>query len=368
MESVTVTTQSKTYDILFRDSFDALAEAVGQLKKDYSKALIISDSNVGPLYAQAVAGALNALDMAVQWTFFPAGEANKNYTTINGLYEHLIESRYDRDSLIIALGGGVTGDMAGFAAATYMRGIDFIQVPTSLLAMVDSSSGGKTGMDFNGYKNIVGAFWQPELVYINTAVLETLPEEEFACGMGEALKHGFIRDKAYLAYMANHAPLIRGLNHEAIARVIGDSCAIKAGVVAIDEKEQGLRAILNFGHTIGHAIERLMDFKLLHGQCVALGMVASVRLAVLKGDLKAEDLTFTEDLLTAYALPIHLEGLTVDKVYEQLYFDKKTRHNTLNIVMLKAMGEAYQNRSLTEKEIKEGLEYILGSNVETKLH
>lgn len=361
MKPVKVTTPNKTYKIVFKASFNDLAKHIQKLNKDYSKILIISDSNVGPLYAAPVAKALVPLGIEVQWTFFPAGEAYKHYETINGFYEYLIENRYDRKTLIVALGGGVAGDMAGFTAATYMRGVDFIQVPTSLLAMVDSSSGGKTGIDFNGYKNIVGAFYQPELVYINTGVLRTLSDEDFGCGMGEALKHGFIRDKAYLDYMATNPEAVLALDHEAIAKVIGDSCAIKASVVSKDEKEQGLRAILNFGHTIGHAIERLMDFKLFHGQCVALGMVASIKMAVDKGDLIEADLIFTENLLETYKLPIRVEGLTVDQVYEQLFFDKKTKHNTLNIVMLKSIGDCYQNKSLTKEEITEGLKYILAS-------
>ncbi len=360
MKAVKVTTPNKNYEIVFKNSFDLLSNQIEKLGKDYSKILIISDSNVGPLYTEEVVAALSPLMLEVQWTFFAAGEANKNYETINGFYQTLIENHYDRKTLIVALGGGVTGDMAGFTAATYMRGVDFVQLPTSLLAQVDSSSGGKTGIDFNGYKNIVGAFYQPELVYINTETLKTLPEIEFACGMGEVLKHGFIRDKAYLDYLTHNSEKIKALDHEAIARVIGDSCKIKAAVVSEDEKELGIRAILNFGHTIGHAIERLMNFKLGHGQSIALGMVASIRLAVILGDLNEKDLQLTESLFTTYDLPITLDGLNVEDVYKQLFYDKKTKHNTINIVMLKSLGTCYQNKSLTEEQIKEGLEYILG--------
>lgn len=358
MKAVKVVTPNKAYKIVFKESYDQLAKHISKLDKDYSKILIISDSNVGPLYTEDVIRGLKPLNIPVQWTFFAAGEANKHYETINGFYQFLIENRFDRKSLIIALGGGVTGDMAGFTAATYMRGVDYIQLPTSLLAQVDSSSGGKTGIDFNGYKNIVGAFYQPDLVYINTATLRTLPEVEFACGMGEALKHGFIRDYTYLKYMAKNVDLIKSLDHEAMAKVIGTSCQIKASVVTEDEREMGIRAILNFGHTMGHAIERLMKFNLGHGQSIALGMVASVKLAVNLGDLSEEDLRFTESLLTSYGLPTRLHELTVDDVYQQLFYDKKTKHNTINIVMLKKLGSCYQNKSLTAEQIKEGLEYI----------
>ena len=360
MTEVKVSTPNKTYDILFRTGFGDLPKAIGDLNKSYSKLLIISDSNVAPLYADTVKEALSPLGKEVAVATFTAGEASKNYETINGFYQFLIEHQYDRKTLILALGGGITGDMAGFTAATYMRGVDFVQVPTSLLAQVDSSVGGKTGIDFNGYKNIVGAFYQPEFVYINTETLKTLPEVEFACGMGEALKHGMIRDKEYLDYMADNRNAIQSLDHEAIAKVVGRSCEIKANVVSQDEKEHGLRATLNFGHTIGHAVERLMNFELLHGQSIALGMVASVKMAVDKGDLNDEDLSFTENLFTDFKLPIRLGQLTSDKVYEQLFYDKKTKDSIINIVMLDAMGSCYQNRSLTEAEIKVGLNYILG--------
>lgn len=359
MDAIQVNTPNKSYEIIFKDDFVDLPNYIKNLNKNYSKILIISDSNVGPLYGSPVTEALLPLGVEIQSTSFVAGESNKNYETINGFYQCLIENRFDRKTLIIALGGGVTGDMAGFTAATYMRGVDFIQVPTTLLAQVDSSSGGKTGIDFNGYKNIVGAFYQPELVYINTSTLKTLPEVEFACGMGEALKHGFIRDKDYLLFMAGNKEAVQALNHEAISQVIGRSCEIKASVVSEDERENGIRAILNFGHTIGHAIERLMAFKLLHGQSIALGMVASVKIATLIGDLPVDDLVFTETLFTDYGLPVHLSELEVDAVYNQLFYDKKTNHNAINIVMLTRLGDCYQNKTLSEELIKEGLKYIL---------
>jgi len=295
MKHVEVNTPGKTYPIVFRESFDDLAQMILDMNKNYSKVLIISDSNVGPLYVDDVSKALLPLEIEIQWTLFAAGEVNKTFETINKFYQFLIENRYDRQTLIIALGGGVTGDMAGFTAATYMRGVDFIQVPTTLLAQVDSSSGGKTGIDFNGYKNIVGAFYQPELVYVNTTTLKTLPAVEFACGMGEAIKHGFIRDKSYLEYMVDQREAIQRMDHEALSYVIGRSCEIKASVVSEDERELGIRAILNFGHTIGHAVERLMNFQLLHGQCVALGIMASVYMAAMLGDLVANDITFTKE-------------------------------------------------------------------------
>lgn len=359
MTELTVTTASKTYDIVFRTNFDDLVAAIKSLNKAYSKLFIISDSNVAPLYGEALMDALAPLKRPMEMMVFPFGESHKNHETILSFYQRLIENQYDRKTLILALGGGVTGDMAGFTAATYMRGVDFIQVPTSLLAQVDSSVGGKTGIDFNGYKNIVGAFYQPELVYINTSTLKTLPAEELACGMAEALKHGLITDKDYYHQLVSIREAIQKLDHKAVADLVGQSCAIKSKVVAQDEREHGIRATLNFGHTIGHAIERLMDFKLLHGQTVALGMVASIYMAVKLGDLPQSDLEDVEKVFLAFGLPIRIDALTVEQVYQQLFYDKKTNNRTINIVMLKEVGSCYQNKSLTEAQIKEGLEYIL---------
>lgn len=359
MKSVQVTTPNKSYEIFFDNSYDQLASKISLMNKNYSKILIITDDQVGPLYVDQVKIALKALAIDILSVSFPNGEVNKNYKTINTFYEYLIQNHFDRSTLILALGGGVTGDMAGFTAATYMRGVDFIQLPTSLLAQVDSSSGGKTGIDFNGYKNIVGAFYQPELVYINTETLKTLPSEEFASGMGEALKHGFIQDKDYTSFMEDNIEAIRGLKHDALASLIGRSCEIKAGVVSEDEKEHGLRAILNFGHTIGHAIEKLKNFEQLHGECVGLGMIASSYIGTQTGDLTEDEYKRVVSLVTSYGLPEYVEGLSVEQVYQELFYDKKTKHSTINIVMLKGIGSCYQNKSLSKEFILEGLKTIL---------
>lgn len=359
MESVKVTTPLKTYEIVFEQDYKALSELIGTLDKKYSKIAIITDDKVGPIYAENLMDALSSLKIECLSYEFPNGEVNKNYESINGMYDFLISNRYDRKALLIALGGGVVGDMVGFCAATYMRGIDFIQAPTSLLAQVDSSVGGKTGIDFNGYKNIVGAFYQPELVYVNTQTLKTLDREQFASGMGEALKHGMIMDASYLDRMIEDSEAVKSLDHEAIAKLVGRSCQIKAAVVSEDEKEHGLRAILNFGHTIGHAVERLMDFKLGHGQCVALGMVASSHIAMNLGNLTSEEVSRVVEVIELYELPVTVSGLTVDQVYDELFYDKKTQHNIINIVLLDGLGTCYQNKSLSEDQIKEGLKVIL---------
>ena len=205
-------------------------------------------------------------------------EKNKNLNTVSALYQALIQNGLDRKSLLVALGGGVVGDLTGFGAATYLRGIDFIQVPTTLLAQVDSSVGGKTGVDFQQYKNMVGAFHQPRLVYMNLSTLSSLPAEQFACGMGEILKTGLICDGDFFRYVCCEQKGIKKLDMEQIARMVRRCCEIKAGVVERDPKEQGERALLNLGHTVGHSVEKLKNFTLLHGQCVGVGLVAAAYL------------------------------------------------------------------------------------------
>lgn len=359
MQQVTVTTPGKSYGIWLERDFSQLEAAIKGLNKNYSRIAVISDDQVGPLYIGDVKAAIADLGLPVFSHMFTHGEEHKHYGTMNEMYRFLIENQFDRKTLLIALGGGVTGDMVGFLAATYMRGVDFVQVPTSLLAQVDSSSGGKTGIDFEGYKNIVGAFYQPELVYISTETLRTLPKAEFANGMGEAIKHGLIQDYEYFHYIKEHSQAIQDLEHEAIAKLIGRSVEIKANVVSQDEKEHGLRAILNFGHTIGHAVEKMKEFKLFHGQCVGLGIVASTYISLQLGELTLEEREEILEVLRSYHLLLKTEGLLAEDVYQELFYDKKTSHSTINIVLLKGIGTCYQNTSLSKELIMSGIEAIL---------
>ena len=359
MSLIPVETPQKKYNIHFEASFKPLLGHILELDKGYSKIAIISDDQVAPLYTSELKNVLESLNVEVLSFDFAHGEKNKNYKTINLIYDFLITNQFDRQSVLIAFGGGVVGDMVGFTAATYMRGIDFIQVPTSLLAQVDSSIGGKTGIDFNGYKNIVGAFHQPEMVFINTKTLRTLPTQEFASGMGEVIKHGLIKDESYLSFLENNVDAIKGLNHDAITELIKTSCLIKSEVVSQDEREQGLRATLNFGHTIGHAVERLMNFNRLHGECVALGMVAAANISYTLGRITKQDLDRISSIMVLYNLPIKIEGLSPEAIYKELFFDKKTKHHQLNFVLLKGIGTCYMNNNVEEKLIMEGIKAIL---------
>ena len=277
------------YPICFEENFSNLAQAIREEGLMDRKICIVTDSNVGPLYESAVEEALRKVSSDISVFTFEAGEKNKNLDTVSSLYQELIQNGLDRKSLLVALGGGVVGDLTGFGAATYLRGIDFIQIPTTLLAQVDSSVGGKTVVDFLLYKNMVGAFHQPRLVYMNLNTLTTLPAEQFACGMGEILKTGLICDGEFFRFVCREQESIKALDMKLIAAMVRRCCEIKAGVVERDPKEQGERALLNLGHTVGHAVEKLKNFTLLHGQCVGAGLVAAAYLSMKRGLLNEQE-------------------------------------------------------------------------------
>lgn len=359
MNRLSVTTASKAYDIVFYNHFDALVDEIKKLNISISKILIITDDIVDSLYGEEVEAILKDYFTEVYRTVFLHGEKSKNLSVISEFYSCMIEHQLDRKSLVVALGGGVVGDMAGFAAATYMRGIKFIQVPTTLLSQVDSSVGGKTGVDFNGYKNIVGAFCQPELVYINIATLESLPDNEFNSGMAEVIKHGLILDKNYLEDIENKHKDIKNLNKEVMTYIIRKSCEIKSMIVSEDEKEEGRRALLNFGHTVGHAVERLKNFELLHGECVAIGMISALYISKQLGYIKEEEIVRVVSLLEKFNLPINVGGLTTTEIYQEMFHDKKTANNQLNFVLLEELGESYINKGINQTVVLDAIDKII---------
>lgn len=350
MKILNVNTNNKKYSITFHSDFSNVSNEIINLEKNYSKIAVISDDNVDKLYTEIILKELQKVNNKVFSYSFKHGEENKNHNTIINIYDFLINNKFDRKSLLIALGGGVTGDMVGYVAATFMRGIDFVQIPTSLLSQVDSSIGGKTGIDFNGYKNIVGAFHQPELVYINTNTLKTLPTNEFNSGMGEVIKHGLIKDSKYLNSLIINNESIKQLDHDTLTDMIITSCSIKADVVSEDEKEHGLRAILNFGHTIGHAIERLKDFELLHGECVAIGMIGAAYISLELGTLTNEEVNKIYNVIDLYNLPTYVEDLNEEVIYNEMFHDKKTANDSLSFVLLNNIGDNYIKND-TPKEI-----------------
>ncbi len=347
------------YDIVIEDDFSRLKEELLALKTDEKKLCIVSDSNVAALYAKEVKEILDTCSRSTSLFVFPAGEEHKNLNTVRDLYEFLILNQFDRSDMLVALGGGVTGDLCGFAAATYLRGIPFIQIPTTLLSQVDSSIGGKTGVDFDAYKNMVGAFHMPSLVYTNLSVLKTLDEEQFSSGMGEIIKHGFIKNKAYTTWMKEHAEAIQARDLDACRDMILESNRIKRDVVERDPKEQGERALLNFGHTLGHAIEKLKEFSMLHGHCVAVGSIAACEISVLRGLITREEADDARKLFQAFGLPDTVSGLNADQIIAASKHDKKMEKGQIKFILLNGVGNAYVDRMVTEEEMRKGLEAVL---------
>ena len=346
------------YPIYFENDFSFLSEALKEEGLAGRKMCIVSDSNVEPLYAKMVKEELQKVAASVCQFTFPAGEAHKNLNTVEDLFQSLIENGLDRKSLIVALGGGVTGDLSGFGAATYLRGIDFIQIPTTLLAQVDSSVGGKTGVDFRQFKNMVGAFHQPRLVYMNMATLQSLPEQEFGCGMGEILKTGLICDKDFFDFVCANYEAIGAMDPQMLAIMIRKCCAIKAGVVERDPKEQGERALLNLGHTIGHAVEKLMNFSLLHGQCVGIGLVGAAAISREKGLLTQEEYDKICHGLELYHLPLSVTGLSPEAILQATKKDKKMEQGQIKFILMDGLGKSFIDKTVTDQELLVGIHAI----------
>jgi len=357
---LTVNYENKpAYDILLEPNFNKIVEEIEALKMTGRKFMIITDSNVGKHYAQKLQNLLTPIAKFVQVVTFSAGEKNKSLDTVSMCYEQLILASFDRNDVLIALGGGVVGDLTGFVAATYLRGIRFIQVPTSLLSMVDSSIGGKTGVDFKAYKNMVGAFHQPKLVYMNLLTLDTLPEAEYLSGMGEIIKHGLIKDASYYTWLKENVIAIQEKRYETLQEMIFRSCHIKRAVVENDPKEQGERALLNFGHTIGHSVEKLKELTLLHGECVCIGMVAAACISRNRGNISA---SAYEDIITTIKLfrqPVSVDGLVAEQVYEITKLDKKMDSDKIKFILLQEIGGSVIDSTVSKEEMLIAIQTIL---------
>lgn len=351
------------YDITLEPDFTNFVPALKDILNENKKVCIISDSNVSSYYLKLLIFQLKGHVKDIKTFTFAAGEGSKNLNTVYALYELLIENNFDRKDLLIALGGGVVGDLTGYTAATYLRGISFVQAPTSLLAMVDSSIGGKTGVDFKAYKNMIGAFHQPQAVYMNLATLSSLNEREFNSGLGEIIKHGLIKDAEYYQWLKENKAAIKAKDLSVLREMIYKSCIIKREVVEKDPKELGERALLNFGHTVGHAVEKLMEFKLLHGECVALGMVAACYISYKRGNITLEQLKEIENLLKEFNQPVKITGLSPEDVLQVTSHDKKMESGKLKFILLSNIGNAVIDTTVNREEILEAIKYILSEEL-----
>lgn len=316
--------------------------------------VIITDSNVAPLYAEPIAVALSACDLRVSIFEVPAGEASKCVEQWQELLKQMLEEKADRSSLVIAVGGGVIGDLAGFVAASYARGIDFLQVPTTLLAQVDSSIGGKTGINLPNAKNMVGAFHQPKGVLIDTNVLTTLSDREYRAGLAEVIKYAVILDVDFFAFLENSIEKINQRDPETLRKIIARSCELKAEVVKNDERETtGLRAILNYGHTFGHAFEAVAGYgELLHGEAVAIGMVCASRFAEQLGWIDAEVTDRQVQLLKQVGLPTEPPQLDQDQLVAAMNRDKKAEQGRVNFILPREIGRVEIARQLDPNDAR----------------
>lgn len=345
----------RPYDVIIDDSFDHLKEALIECITP-SSICIVTDTKVAPLYLETVKVICEEVASTCVHVC-EAGEPFKNNETMLQIYHTLVTNQMDRKGLIIALGGGVIGDMAGFAAATYMRGVGVIQVPTTTVSQHDSSIGGKTGIDYLNYKNMIGAFYNPLCVYINTEVLKSLPERELIGGLAEGIKHGLIYDRLlFEAFERNQEEML--LVAPVVEEITFASCKVKCEVVEADGKEQGLRKILNLGHTIGHAIETLSNFTLSHGQCVAYGTVMVAYISHERGLLTEEETNRIVKIFKAYKLLQPFEINDVDTVWEYMLHDKKMAYGKISFILLECIGRARIVTDVTKEEVKKAMCYI----------
>lgn len=305
------------------------------------RVFIVTNDVVGPLYLARLCAALEAVGVVVSHTVLPDGEAHKDWHTLNRIFDDLLRQRCERSTTLIALGGGVVGDMGGFAAACYQRGMPFVQVPTTLLAQVDSSVGGKTAINHPLGKNMIGAFYQPALVLADIDTLDTLPDRELRAGLAEVIKYGLIRDRPFFEWLETHIERLLARDSDTLSEAIARCCANKAEVVAADETERGQRALLNLGHTFGHAIEAGMGYGVwLHGEAVAAGMMMAAELSCRLGWLQPEALRRTEALLARAGLPIHGPALAAERYLALMASDKKVEAGQLRLVLLRDIGQA----------------------------
>lgn len=363
-KTLSVHTQSHEYPIFIGSStttMDLVALIVPFIKG--KQVLIVTNDVVAPLYLAAVVQGLSERFEVVS-CILPDGEVHKNQNCINTIYDTLMAHHFARDCTLIALGGGVIGDMVGFAAASYMRGVNFVQIPTTLLAQVDSSVGGKTGINHPLGKNMIGAFWQPVCVLADMATFATLPEREFAAGMAEVIKYALIFDEQFLTWLEQHTAQILAKDSQILSEMVYRCCDYKAKIVASDERESGKRALLNFGHTFGHIIETHEGYgKWLHGEAVSVGMMQALVMSHKLGLIGQAQIVRVAKLLTSFGLPIKPPVIAVQTALDLMGHDKKVQQGKIRLILLKALGEAFVTSDFELATLAEVLasidEYVL---------
>jgi 3-dehydroquinate synthase len=359
MQTLSVQMAERSYPIhigtgLLRDAARVAECVPGQ------DVLLVSNTRVAPLYAERVRSALSG--RRIVEVVLPDGEEHKTLATASRVFDVLVANRYGRDATVLALGGGVIGDLAGFVAATYQRGIGLVQLPTTLLADVDSSVGGKTAVNHPGGKNLIGAFYQPRAVLIDTEMLTTLPDRELCAGLAEIIKYGLICDAAFLDWIDEHVDALRRRDPEALTHAIFRSCQIKAEIAGRDEREQGERALLNFGHTFGHAIETATGYtQWLHGEAVGAGLLMATDLSARLGALGAPEVARVRSLLERAGLPTAAPQIGARQALDYMGIDKKVKSGRIRLVLLRGLGRAYLSADYPDEELNATLRAHFGS-------
>ncbi len=355
MKQVNVALGSKSYPVYIGAGLLARAGSYLKERGFNGRLVVITDSTVKKLYGDMLGRALEGDGFQVDILEVPPGEEQKTLENAGRLYRGLTAVHVERATPVLALGGGVIGDLAGFVAATYQRGVPLVQMPTTLLAQVDSSVGGKVAVDHGQLKNMIGTFYQPEMVIADTNTLLSLPEEELVNGLAEVIKSAAIRDDSFFSFLEENMEKIKSFDVNSLEEVVFQTVGIKAGVVVEDELDMGLRHILNYGHTIGHAVESVSDFRVKHGNAVAIGMVAAARLSHRLGLLDGDEVKRLRQLITRAGLPVEVPGLGIEKIMQAMKHDKKVREGRVEFVLLKSIGDTVIADDVSPSLIREVL-------------
>lgn len=360
MKTVHVNLGARSYDILIgRHLLERLPEFLSRYERG-SRIFVVSNPVVFELYGAGLKDSLQKAGFEPTEFLIPDGEQHKTLTTVENIYTYLIAQGADRSSLLMALGGGVTGDVAGFVAATFLRGIPLIQIPTTLLAQVDSSVGGKTGVNHHLGKNLIGAFYQPDFVSVDLETLSSLPERQFNSGLYEVIKYGLIYDAQFFDFLEKRLDLLQGREPEVLETVISRCCEIKAEVISNDEREEDLRRILNFGHTFGHALEAAFEYQgVTHGEAVGYGMLAALRLSRDLGYLDTVDLNRVSRCIRAIGRLPNAAGVPFQELLEAMQRDKKRHHDDLVMILLKGIGQTVFHSNIDEHLLAEAWSHVL---------
>ncbi|OQY09868.1 MAG: 3-dehydroquinate synthase [Fusobacteriia bacterium 4572_132] len=361
MDKLRVDLKEKSYDIIIGENiYGELKEYIGK----YHKILLISNDKIGPLYSEGIKKELEKIGK-VSYYEIPDGEEYKKIETVMPIYDFMLENNFDRNSLVVSLGGGVVCDLSGYVASTFMRGIDFIQLPTSLLAQVDASIGGKVALNLPGGKNLIGSFYQPKLVYIDTSVLQTLDTREIKTGLAEIIKHGVLWDAEYFNFLSENNNKILSLDSETIIKMIKRSCEIKAEIVSKDEKEKGIRAFLNYGHTYGHVVENLTKYKIYrHGEAVVYGMVFAAEIAKELGMVSNDFIEKQNAIFEKFGMDYIIPKYNLEKVLEIFGHDKKVANGEIKFILPEKIGKV-KMLSVSEENLTKVYEKIRGKDVKT---